>query len=186
MYDRRIQQGTAVINRLHQQQHVAQHQRPGRKQRSLIREGRQAIQDVAGRGEAVRLQQEQEYERALDKQKADLVRQGRQAIEQAKGYGKAQHLKLQQEKDRDVERFRMVDQGHRAEHEQADVREKMGLAKQASLQDKIQRGEQALHLQHTKGASLKTELEKQRRDASNAARLAGATERSLDDKIAQR
>ena len=92
-------------------------------------------------------------------------------------------MQLQQEKDRDAERFRMIQEGHRAEHAQAKVREQMGLAKQRSLQDKIRAGEQALHLQQTKGASLKTELDKQRRDAANAARLAGAKERSLGDTI---
>jgi hypothetical protein len=40
-------------------------------------------------------------------------------------------------------------------------------------------------LQHTKGASLKTELDKQRRDAANASRLSGAKERSLGDKIGE-
>ena len=129
-----------------------------------------------GRGEAVRLQQEQEYDRKLDEQKSRLIRQGREEIQKAHSLGRAHHMQLQQEKDRDAERFRMIQEGHRAEHAQAKVREQMGLAKQRSLQDKIRAGEQALHLQQTKGASLKTELDKQRRDAANAARLAGAKE----------
>jgi hypothetical protein len=178
MYQQRIRQGINWMNHKH-------NQAARRDQKRIYAEGRRHIQDAMGRGEAVRMKQEQEYERALDQQKSDLVRHGRQKIQEAIGYGKAQHLKLEQEKDRDVKRFRMVAEGHKAEHERAVTREKMGLAKQRSLHDKIKTGEQALHLQHTKGASLKTELDKQRRDAANASRLSGAKERSLGDKIGE-
>ena len=167
MYQNRMQRGIAWMNRMHLGQ-------ARDREKAIYAEGRHHIRDAMGRGEAVRLQQEQEYERALDQQKSDLVRQGRQKIQEAIGYGKAQHLKLEQEKDRDVKRYRMVAEGHKAEHERAKVREQMGLAKQRSLHDKILRGEK----EHTKGASLKTELDKQRRDAANAARLSGAKERS--------
>ena len=84
-----------------------------------------------------------------------------------------------------MKRAQMLLQGHRAEHEQAKVREKMGLAKQASLQDQIMKREQELQMERTKGSSLKSQLSKQERDAANAARLAGARERSLGDKIKQ-
>jgi len=176
MYQQKIRRGVNWMNRMHLRQARG-------REKAIYAEGRRHIQDAMGRGEAVRLQQEQQYERKLDEQKSRLIRQGREEIQKAHSLGRAHHMQLQQEKDRDAERFRMIQEGHRAEHAQAKVREQMGLAKQRSLQDKIRAGEQALHLQQTKGASLKTELDKQRRDAANAARLAGAKERSLGDTI---